>query len=331
MDSQGVSSHRSKAKAYCTHCWEIVCAFFRNYLCCCFFNGKKVKSDRRHSSDISVGHRNVVSSAEHSSAGVAGNDSNNQPRTVLLWGTLLQFNLPKGQSGRTPIFYTMGVSANEPELATVNAGSHDGHIGGGGLNKAFGDLEPFFHRSDRMAAFKADLKQHLSGMNSGEENIQVVDLSTAIYAMRQVVLLQCHGVRGNNAGSVAVYEYDEKPNGVDKNSVMVYVFPPKRQNYSNEADFLEAVKLTASNIIAAYNYYAEMMMQAGRQVPVLRMNAFSSDRYSGGVPKDRVVKSIVSGVKEKCEGLHQNGMLKISVIQFSASFDYLLDSMLSGD
>ncbi|GFS25063.1 hypothetical protein ElyMa_001678400 [Elysia marginata] len=72
---------------------------------------------------------------------------------------------------------------------------------------------------------------------------------------------------GNHAGSVAVYEYNEHPYGNTASQAMVYVFPPRRSDYTTDKAFLIAVEQTATHLITVYNHYAGQKRNNGEAVP----------------------------------------------------------------
>lgn len=216
---------------------------------------------------------------------------------------------------------------DQPPAAIVNAGALDGHIGGGGLNRIFASVAPFVGLPLRRTRFKQDLNKRLAAQSPGNSHIRVYDLSTQDLGMKSVTLYKA---ADKHVGSVAVYEYAEPPYGNAANQAMVYVFPPRRGDYKTDDDFLAAVEQTASNMIAAYNHYANQKRRDGETVPELHVHAFSSGLYSGSVPAAMVTKAILRGVYAKCQELDQEGTLSIPKMQFSAPFEPVL-SRLSAD
>ena len=214
-------------------------------------------------------------------------------------GITCDYKLPKHGS-YTPVFHGQDTK-NQSPAAIVNAGSLDGHIGGGGLNLA--------------------LTPPQTAVGAGESHIQVYDLSTQDSGMKSVTLYK---TVGNHAGSVAVYEYAEPPHGNSANQAMIYVVPPRRRDYTTDKAFLTAVELTATNMITVYNHYANQKQNNRETVPELHIHAFSAGRYAGSVPPAAITKAILKGIHAKCQTLSQNGTLHIPKMQFSAPFDHTL-------
>ncbi|WP_211831171.1 hypothetical protein [Kistimonas asteriae] len=253
--------------------------------------------------------------------GIVGSNYTPVPTTCScqIAGITCDYKLPK--HGRyTPVFYDQ-VTKNQSPAAIVNAGSLDGHIGGGGLNKIFASVAPFTGASHRKRQFKRELNERLLVQGAGENHITTYDLSTQDSGMKSVMLYK---TIGNHAGSVAVYEYSEHPHGNTANQAMVYVIPPRRRDYTTDKAFLTAVEQTATNMITVYNHYASQKQTNGETVPELHIHAFSAERYAGSVPPAAITKAILRGVHAKCQTLSQNGTLHIPKMQFSAPFDHSL-------
>ncbi|GAA4650189.1 hypothetical protein GCM10023116_24720 [Kistimonas scapharcae] len=234
-------------------------------------------------------------------------------------GIACDYQLP--QRGRfTPVFYDQDTT-NQPPAAIVNAGSLDGHIGGGGLNKLFASVAPFAGAPHRKRLFKRSLNERLHDQAAGEGHITTYDLSTRDSGMKSVTLYK---TESNHAGSVAVYEYSEHPHGNTANQAMVYVIPPRRLDYTTDKAFLTAVEQTATNMITVYNQYASQKQNNHEAVPELHIHAFSAGSYAGPVSPAVITKAILKGVHDKCQALAKSGTLHIPKMRFSAPFDHTL-------
>lgn len=231
------------------------------------------------------------------------------------------YNILPKNGLHTPVFYDQNAKKQAP-AAIVNAGSLDGHIGGASLNQVFADVAPFAGAPHRQTQFKQDLNTCLLTQGIGESNIKTYDLNASGLGMKSMMLYRA--ASDSHAGSVAVYEYAEPPYGNAANQAMVYVFPPKREDYATDSHFLAAVEQTAANMVTVYNYYAYQKRSQRETVPELHIHAFSAGIYSGQVPTTAITKAILKGVHTKCQELSRNSTLYIPKMQFSAPFDYTL-------
>ena len=241
-------------------------------------------------------------------------------RSCQIAGISCDYALPKEHGVHTPVFRDQNAEDQAP-AAIVNAGSLDGHIGGAGLNKVFASVAPFSGAPHRQVQFQRDLHECLLAQGIGESHITRYELNARDSGMKSMTLYK---TAGNHAGSVAVYEYAEPPCGNAANQAMVYVFPPRRNDYATDGDFLAAVEQTATNMITVYNHYASQKQGNHETVPELHIHAFSAGLYSGSVPAAAITKAILKGVHAKCQELSRDGTLCIPKMQFSAPFDHTL-------
>ena len=252
-----------------------------------------------------------------------------QPQQYLFGAVNCQFNLPRLGSF-TPLFYGPD-DQSAPHTAWVNAGALDLHIGGGGINKEFGAVAPFAKLPGSKKQFKQDLYCSLYDLTINKRKSKTFFLNPKDSGMKSLMLYPATDGKSSYAGSVGVYEYDKPPHNNPANQVMIYVVPSMRKKYKTDDCFLAAVEQTAKNLIIAYNSYAVKQKTEGKDVPVLRVCAFSAGRYAGSVPSFKIVNAIFAGIHSECEHLDKNQTLAFNQIQFPAPFDALFSQKKNQD
>lgn len=119
---------------------------------------------------------------------------------------------------------------------------------------------------------------------------------------------------------VDIFRDKEFPNGMPVNYGMLYLMPPKRSNYSNDADFLTAVEVASETIVAAVESYNAMIVNDGlklNKIEVIRMCLFSGAIYAGGVAQDKIALSNLSGLEKGWSGINPT----VAAVEFENSFD----------
>ncbi len=162
-------------------------------------------------------------------------------------------------------------------LASVNAGNDGLGLGGGGINKTFGDLfgpvaNGFFnpHQSAYQAAVTAGAKTAVISHFDAGAPVQLVSVLLA-----------------NGQGPTGAYPQDEaalldiltaavRPHNEPSNYAMIYAVPPDGRNppYATDKIWLDSITRTAGNIVtvlADYNANQVAAHPGLAAIPVLRM------------------------------------------------------------
>ncbi|MGI9277369.1 MAG: hypothetical protein ACR2PT_21295 [Endozoicomonas sp.] len=208
----------------------------------------------------------------------------------------------KGPDGHADIFLPtnpFGSNFATNNIASVNAGTHSLKVGGGGINGRFSDE---IHQAGDYKAFHAAVLEQ-RGNRHGIGAVLDVD---GVVNKKSPGLAAClfyipEDADEHHQGTVFLDVFKEDfPAGNPENRAMIYVVPPKGDNYPNKEAFLKAVRATAARLYMLqnrYNLLVEEKIRPGLQpLPVLRTCAFSSDLYRDDKASEaEVVAAIKSG------------------------------------
>ena len=234
-----------------------------------------------------------------------------------------------------PLYYKAGEGSLK--LASVNAGNSNGLcVGLGGINGAF-------HLAlTKAGQSNANLDPQPSA--NGQKTCSPLPTTKDDYQGRHQNLLKKAGdsytasesydeanptafsYLGGNLLSSAKGWYDGicfvdtfdpalRPSGNPSNVAMLYVAPPYAKNYPDKADFLAAIKATASNMIETVAGYNSIAAENGQPIiEALRNCLYSSDNYKKpGVASDEVARAIYAGLEA---GLRNHPDCGLKELQF---------------
>eukprot|EP00922_Rhytidocystis_sp_ex-Travisia-forbesii_P035145 GHVS01052180.1.p1 GENE.GHVS01052180.1~~GHVS01052180.1.p1 ORF type:complete len:189 (-),score=21.71 GHVS01052180.1:526-1068(-) len=114
------------------------------------------------------------------------------------------------------------------------------------------------------------------------------------------------GCETSATGSVFVsaFKDDKVPHKQEKNQCMVYVVGPKGKDFESKEKFLDAVKLTAVNLMTILCDYNGVSRRQGASKGLQKLNTCRVSLFSGGLFKHPnatkldVAKAILSGLED---------------------------------
>ena len=192
-------------------------------------------------------------------------------------------------------------------MATVNSGAPDGFIGGFGVNGQFGvellgmtgndddndnpmakELRLMHHKLADECEQKhrsQNIKQHWDAANNIPNMLEAV---SAVHASMGGYKDDDNKELFNNTCSAYVEEIQEdsrpetkttKASEAKNNRQMVYAVTPRGDDFKSHKEFLEAIKLTAYNIIIAVDYHNTRMKEKNKdyeETALVRIPAFGT-------------------------------------------------------
>ena len=268
-------------------------------------------------SEIKLEFKGTARAFENANNGHAGHLGNIIGLPVPSFGSNLKYTFLGSKPGShhcfSPIF--LDSSTNSKVMGTVNAGNSDSNglwVGGGGINGQFEkELNPT--QASKINRYRI-LHQDLFGKagNGGQTSFGASDLNASTDPV-QFMMVKLRpddpAWTGDYDGTVFVdvFNSGEVPAGNAKNYAMIYIAPPNGSRMDatgnpaySKAAFLQAVKLTAKNILDALTHYnAQYAGSNGlEKIEVLRICAFSGGIYRHpSATEVEVVQKIYEGLQ----------------------------------
>lgn len=182
-----------------------------------------------------------------------------------------------------PLYYTTAKEAAGLTLGSVNAGNSDQlYVDGGGINQGFHDL--FIADKQDTAQYAALHKALLDKADKAADAFEVYAAGSNPLAFSYVRTARvtdkdrCY----DGVCFVDVFTPAYRPHGLAANAAMVYLAPPKGDNYNKDkAAFLTAVKTASEHVVATVSGYNAIAAQHGQPaLDALRLCLFSSGIYN---------------------------------------------------
>lgn len=193
-------------------------------------------------------------------------------------------------------------------LASVNAGNSDGlWVGGGGLNKAFGELLSADDTGQHTAQYGPLHKALIAKADASGEVFDSYPAGNPVsFCYARTIKVTSAAGWYDGVCFLDVFGSAVVPHGNVKNAAMLYVAPPKDTNYADADAFLKAIGETAEHIVATVAAY-NTNVAAQHQLPAieaLRMCLYSSGIYNRklNVSRHRIARAIYAGL---CTALQQ--------------------------
>ncbi len=201
---------------------------------------------------------------------------------------------PTGNTKFVPIFKPKGQSGGN--LATVNAGDPGLYVGGGGINRQFGN--DLHDRSQHFQNFHQKLWNECLPNNylwaTSDDLNQVPGLEASL-------MYKPASVRGLT-GTVFIDVFKEPwPNNNPGNKAMVYIVPPDGRAMVDADRFKSEVSRTAGDIVQTLHQYNLIAVKSDSQPVItdLRVCGFSSDSFKHAqVTKEEVGACIDDGIRK---------------------------------
>ena len=208
--------------------------------------------------------------------------------------------IEKPETGFAPIFYDK--KPGPGNMLSVNAGNSNGFwLGGGGINLGFSLA---LQQVQNISAYETRHKNLLQQVQGGGPDFKVYtdENPTAFSLVYGKPLTSAPGYF-DGLCFVDIFGKGHHPHGITNNIGMVYVAPPKGDNYDHETGFLDAIKKTAENMVKALSRYNSIAAQHGvPKVNILRLCLYSSGIYNSfRVSSDKIALAIFTGLKSVLE------------------------------
>lgn len=230
----------------------------------------------------------------------------NRPTTVVEYSVL-----GPGKNGTHADIFDSATA-----LASVNAGDVNLYVGGGGINRQFGnELEKSGHKIGKYEELHKGL---LQSYNPGKA-VTIEHVADGDYPEIQSSTLfrSTHSALKSPYGTVIlhVFRKGHYPHDNPDNKAMIYIVPPDGRKGASENEFKQAVTETAANIINAVNAYNTEAKKKGlKTIETVRVCGFSSDSYRHPkVAASEVGQCIDNGVRRAMEDYQNSPGTDLSI------------------
>jgi hypothetical protein len=253
--------------------------------------------------------------------------------TYYIPNTKVYAEIVKHSGQYASLFLASGEVGNNKNIGSVNAGtSNAGHVfavGLGGINIAF-------EHSLKAANQNTHLYQtiHKQLFDAAGTNLSEVSSNFSPNDPVQFSLIQKPDASYNlpqydGIVFVDIFNAKQIPHHNDLNYSMIYVVPPNRSNYHDDASFFEAIEATCITIVTALDSYNSKYAVSGNSLGLMpinniRMCLFSGEIYAGGTSPLDVAKHNLKGLEIGLSGsMNSNSTIDLVEFEFDSIESYL--------
>ena len=192
-------------------------------------------------------------------------------------------------------------------VGSVNAGTDQLYVGGGTINKAFG--EALTGSGDFNKNGFANYHAQLAGLPQDSRGYCEPDMKPG-RAMPGIKYSLCKPAHGNVGHAyVHIFSDDACPYNNPENRAMIYIVPPNGNKFPSKQAFLNAVEDTAANSLElVQEAILRTMDKYGNPIEIMRACRFSSGNYAKeGVTGAEVATAIHRGYQRACQAIVTRG------------------------